>query len=100
MSVHLPSACDDNCTGVMLNDLEDLDNHLTSVNISSLVVASYLRLAALENQTRGVQVTVQHCPLLETQRIGDDTCVCYRRWWQKTLQPPCSCADWKSNSAS
>ncbi|XP_029698573.1 laminin subunit alpha-1 isoform X2 [Takifugu rubripes] len=48
-------SCEDNCTGVMLNDLEDLDDHLAAVNISSFVVASYLRLAALENQTRGVQ---------------------------------------------
>ncbi|TNM96650.1 hypothetical protein fugu_016311 [Takifugu bimaculatus] len=80
----LPGACEDNCTGVMLNDLEDLDDHLAAVNISSFVVASYLRLAALENQTRGVQVTVQHRPLLETQRFGHDTCVCYRRWRRKT----------------
>lgn len=48
----------------MLNDLEVLDNHLSAVSISSFVVASYLRLAALENQTRDVQVTVQHRPLL------------------------------------
>lgn len=90
MSVHLPPACEDNCTGVMLNDLEDLDDHLAAVNISSFVVASYLRLAALENRTRGVQVTVQHRPLLETQRFGHDTCVCYRRWRRKTPQPLCS----------
>lgn len=46
----------------MLDDLEALDNHLATANISSLAVASYLRLAVLENQTRDVQVSVQLRP--------------------------------------
>lgn len=57
---------------MLLTDLEDLDTHLAAVNLSSFVVASYLRLAALENQSREVQVAVQRRPLLETQRDGAD----------------------------
>lgn len=64
----VPAACDDSCTGVLLDDLEDVDGRLSTVNVSSLVVASYLQLAELEKQSRQLQVTAQHRPLLETQQ--------------------------------
>lgn len=59
----------------MLNDLEELDHRLATINISSFVVASYLRLSVLENQTRDVQVTMQPCPMLEKQRFSNDMLV-------------------------
>lgn len=55
--VDVPPACKDSCSGVLLSDLEDVDVQLRTVNISSLVVASYLQLAELENRTREVQVS-------------------------------------------
>uniref|UniRef100_H3D7M5 Laminin, alpha 1 n=1 Tax=Tetraodon nigroviridis TaxID=99883 RepID=H3D7M5_TETNG len=51
-------SCDDSCTGVLLNELEDVDHHLRTVNISSLAVASYLQLAQLEKQSRQLQALV------------------------------------------
>lgn len=68
----VPPACDDSCSGVLLNDLEDVDVHLGTVNISRLVVASFLQLAELENRSREVQVTAQHCPPLEAQQCSND----------------------------
>lgn len=59
----------------MLNDLEEVEHQLSTVNISSLVVASYLQLAQLESQSREVQVTQQHRPLLENRQCGDDALV-------------------------
>lgn len=56
-TVDVPPACEDSCSGVLLSDLEDVDVQLRTVNISSLVVASYLQLAELENRSREVQVS-------------------------------------------
>lgn len=50
------TACDDDCTGVLLDDLDVLHNHFLSVNLSSLAVAPYRQLVLLENHTREIQV--------------------------------------------
>lgn len=50
------TACDDECTGVLLDDLEKLYNHFLSVNMSDVAMAPYSQLVALENQTRDIQV--------------------------------------------
>lgn len=49
-------ACDDDCTGVLLDDLENIHNHFLSVNLSGVAIAPYRRLVLLENQTRNVKV--------------------------------------------
>uniref|UniRef100_H3C8W5 Laminin, alpha 1 n=1 Tax=Tetraodon nigroviridis TaxID=99883 RepID=H3C8W5_TETNG len=60
-------SCDDSCTGVLLNELEDVDHHLRTVNISSLAVASYLQLAQLEKQSRQLQTD-----FLSSRAVVDD----------------------------
>uniref|UniRef100_A0A3B4ARG9 Laminin subunit alpha-1 n=1 Tax=Periophthalmus magnuspinnatus TaxID=409849 RepID=A0A3B4ARG9_9GOBI len=54
-------SCNDDCTGVLLDDLDNLHFHLSSVNISTLLKAPYSQLVALENQTRTIQVGLKHC---------------------------------------
>lgn len=61
--VHMTVACDDDCTGVLLDDLDKLHNHFLSANISSLAMAPYRRLVLLEVQTRDIQVNNVLLPL-------------------------------------
>uniref|UniRef100_A0A671TW87 Laminin, alpha 1 n=1 Tax=Sparus aurata TaxID=8175 RepID=A0A671TW87_SPAAU len=49
-------SCDDECTGVLLDDLEKIHNHFLSVNLSSVAMAPYRQLVLLENRTKDVQV--------------------------------------------
>ncbi|XP_029282402.1 laminin subunit alpha-1-like, partial [Cottoperca gobio] len=49
-------SCDDECTGVLLDDLEKIHNNFLSVNLSGVAMAPYRQLVLLENQTRDVQV--------------------------------------------
>ncbi len=57
----LTPACDDECTGVLLDDLEKIHNHFLSVNLSSIAVAPYRQLVLLENQTKDIQVDTHQC---------------------------------------
>ncbi|KAK7893587.1 hypothetical protein WMY93_022739 [Mugilogobius chulae] len=50
-------SCNDQCTGVLLDDLDILHSHLSSVNVSGLLRAPYSQLVALENRTRTIQAT-------------------------------------------
>lgn len=54
--VFLTPACDDECTGILLDDLDKLHNHFLSVNLSGVSMAPYRQLVVLENQTRDIQV--------------------------------------------
>lgn len=54
----LLSACNDACTGVLLDDLDKLHNIFLTVNVSAIVMAPYGQMVALENQTRGLQVHI------------------------------------------
>uniref|UniRef100_A0A3Q3N9Y2 Laminin subunit alpha-1 n=1 Tax=Mastacembelus armatus TaxID=205130 RepID=A0A3Q3N9Y2_9TELE len=49
-------SCDDDCTGVLLGDLDNLHNHFLSVNLSAVAIAPYHHLVVLENQTSDLQV--------------------------------------------
>ncbi|XP_053268611.1 laminin subunit alpha-1 [Pleuronectes platessa] len=49
-------SCDDECTGVLLTDLDQLHVHFLSVNVSGVTFAPYRQLVVLENQTRDMQV--------------------------------------------
>ncbi|XP_029004531.1 laminin subunit alpha-1 [Betta splendens] len=52
-------SCDDECTGVLLNDLDMLHEHFLSVNMSGIAMAAYHQLLSVENQTRDLQVSSQ-----------------------------------------
>ncbi|KAJ6662205.1 hypothetical protein lerEdw1_012672 [Lerista edwardsae] len=45
-------SCDDACTGLILNDLDDLDKAMFLINITSAVLAPYGTLSGLENATQ------------------------------------------------
>ncbi|XP_054478572.1 laminin subunit alpha-1 [Anoplopoma fimbria] len=49
-------SCDDECTGVLLDDLDKIHDHFLSVNLSAVAMAPYRQLVSLENQTRDIQV--------------------------------------------
>uniref|UniRef100_A0A8P4KAE0 Laminin, alpha 1 n=1 Tax=Dicentrarchus labrax TaxID=13489 RepID=A0A8P4KAE0_DICLA len=49
-------SCDDECTGVLLDDLEKIYNHFLSVNLSGVAMAPYHQLVLLQNQTTDAQV--------------------------------------------
>ncbi|KAK0150257.1 Laminin subunit alpha-1 [Merluccius polli] len=44
-------SCDDDCTGILLGDLDVLHNHLLSVNLSGISLAPFSQLVMLENKT-------------------------------------------------
>ncbi|KAK2859738.1 hypothetical protein Q5P01_004358 [Channa striata] len=48
--------CDDNCTGILLNNLDILHNHFLSVNLGGIVMAPLQQFETLSNQTRDLQV--------------------------------------------
>uniref|UniRef100_A0A8B9S3L0 Laminin subunit alpha-1 n=1 Tax=Apteryx owenii TaxID=8824 RepID=A0A8B9S3L0_APTOW len=45
-------SCDDNCTGILLNNLDNLDKAILSVNLTGVVRAPYEILSELENATK------------------------------------------------
>uniref|UniRef100_W5M522 Laminin, alpha 1 n=1 Tax=Lepisosteus oculatus TaxID=7918 RepID=W5M522_LEPOC len=49
------TSCDDDCTGVLLNDLDNLELSLQSVNLTGVILAPYSLLASLENTTEEVK---------------------------------------------
>nr|XP_057915603.1 laminin subunit alpha-1 isoform X1 [Doryrhamphus excisus] len=49
-------SCDDECTGVLLDDLDKLHERFSAINMSSIAMAPYRQLVALENHTRDMQV--------------------------------------------
>ncbi|KAM4605993.1 laminin subunit alpha-1 [Polymixia lowei] len=50
-------SCDDECSGVLLDDLVTIHNNFLSVNLTAVVMAPFSLLAALENQTKDIQAT-------------------------------------------
>lgn len=50
------TACDDGCTGVLLDDLDAIDVSMQSLNLSGVILAPYSLLIRLENQTQEFQV--------------------------------------------
>ncbi|XP_010221580.1 PREDICTED: laminin subunit alpha-1, partial [Tinamus guttatus] len=51
-------SCDDNCTGILLDDLENLDKAILSVNLTGVVRAPYGLLSELENATKYLKASV------------------------------------------
>ncbi|XP_076014482.1 laminin subunit alpha-1 [Genypterus blacodes] len=62
-------SCQDDCTGPLLDDLDTLDKHLLAVNMTSLAVAPYRQLVALENHTRDFQ---NSSVVLRLSRVEDE----------------------------
>lgn len=52
----LPPACDDDCTGILLDDLQKIHNHFLSAKPGSVAMATHRQLVLLEKQSRDVQV--------------------------------------------
>ncbi|KAM9332589.1 laminin subunit alpha-1 [Pholidichthys leucotaenia] len=48
-------SCDDECTGILLDDLDRVDSRFLSINVSNISMAPYWQLVSLENQTRYLQ---------------------------------------------
>lgn len=53
-------ACDDNCTGVLLNTLDDLNKAILSVNLTGVPLMPYGILSELENATKYLKVKEVH----------------------------------------
>ncbi|KAM9826836.1 laminin subunit alpha-1 [Neosynchiropus ocellatus] len=53
-------SCDDECTGVLLNNLEEVEQHRLSVNMSRVVLVPYHQLIVLENRTRDLQLSSEN----------------------------------------
>uniref|UniRef100_A0A3Q1CA21 Laminin, alpha 1 n=1 Tax=Amphiprion ocellaris TaxID=80972 RepID=A0A3Q1CA21_AMPOC len=53
-------SCDDDCTGVLLDDLTKLNHLHVSVNLSGVAMVTYWQLVSLHNQSRDLQV--ETCP--------------------------------------
>uniref|UniRef100_A0A8C7L2V4 Laminin, alpha 1 n=1 Tax=Oncorhynchus kisutch TaxID=8019 RepID=A0A8C7L2V4_ONCKI len=49
-------SCDDECTGVLLDDLDALESSFLSVNLTGVILSPYSTLVSLENDTREVKV--------------------------------------------
>lgn len=60
------SACDDDCTGLLLNDLDKLDEAMLLVNLTGPVLVPYGILADLENATKHLKV----CKVLLSFCVG------------------------------
>ncbi|XP_032407316.1 laminin subunit alpha-1 isoform X2 [Xiphophorus hellerii] len=51
-------SCDDGCSTVLLDDLDRLNDHFLSVNLSAVAMAPYRQLVLLENRTKDFKVSV------------------------------------------
>lgn len=49
-------ACDDNCTGVLLNSLDNLNKAILSMNLTGVARVPYGILSELENATKHLKV--------------------------------------------
>ncbi|KAM8731402.1 laminin subunit alpha-1 isoform 1-T1 [Acanthopagrus schlegelii] len=67
-------SCDDECTGILLDDLEKIHNHFLSVNLSSIAMAPYRQLVLLENRTQDIQVMLSEnsSVTLRLSRVEDE----------------------------
>uniref|UniRef100_A0A8C7PSL1 Laminin, alpha 1 n=1 Tax=Oncorhynchus mykiss TaxID=8022 RepID=A0A8C7PSL1_ONCMY len=52
----LPSVCDDECTRVLLDDLDAVECSFLSVNLTGVILSPYSTLVNLENDTQEVKV--------------------------------------------
>uniref|UniRef100_A0A4W5QPA5 Laminin, alpha 1 n=1 Tax=Hucho hucho TaxID=62062 RepID=A0A4W5QPA5_9TELE len=53
-------SCDDECTGILLDDLDALERSFLSVNLTGVILSPYSTLVSLENDTQEVKVKEGH----------------------------------------
>uniref|UniRef100_A0A8C7L321 Laminin, alpha 1 n=1 Tax=Oncorhynchus kisutch TaxID=8019 RepID=A0A8C7L321_ONCKI len=63
-------SCDDECTGVLLDDLDALESSFLSVNLTGVILSPYSTLVSLENDTREVKVKEGSCYTSLSRRSG------------------------------
>ncbi|KAG2458346.1 LAMA1 protein, partial [Polypterus senegalus] len=51
-------SCDDNCTGVLLSDLDNMMETLKAVNLTGVILAPYNLLASMENNTNELKTLI------------------------------------------
>lgn len=56
MRLFLTPACDDDCTGVLLDALDKLHDTFLTVNLSGVAMAPYRQLQSVENHTKDLEV--------------------------------------------
>ncbi|XP_076827529.1 laminin subunit alpha-1 isoform X2 [Brachyhypopomus gauderio] len=69
-------SCDDDCTGLLLDDVDSLEASLQSLNLSGVVLAPYSLLVSLENQTNELRIAFsseRNSSYKLTRREGDLT---------------------------
>lgn len=59
----LSSACNDECTGMLLDDVDAIEASIQSLNLSGVILAPYSLLISLDNQTQELQVDAQSSSL-------------------------------------
>ncbi|XP_076577630.1 laminin subunit alpha-1 [Chaetodon auriga] len=64
-------SCHDECTGVLLDDLDKIHNRFLSINLSSVAMAPYRQLVLLENHTKDIQVNTYNSVALHLFRVED-----------------------------
>uniref|UniRef100_A0A8C7TB04 Laminin, alpha 1 n=1 Tax=Oncorhynchus mykiss TaxID=8022 RepID=A0A8C7TB04_ONCMY len=63
-------SCDDECTGVLLDDLDALESSFLSVNLTGVILSPYSTLVSLENDTQEVKVKEGSCYTSLSRRSG------------------------------
>ncbi|KAJ8010618.1 hypothetical protein DPEC_G00076940 [Dallia pectoralis] len=68
-------SCDDNCTGVLLDDLDVLEGSFLSVNLTGVILSPYSTLVRLENDTLEVKTLMswKKSPAYHLSRAEEDT---------------------------
>uniref|UniRef100_A0A8C8JW27 Laminin, alpha 1 n=1 Tax=Oncorhynchus tshawytscha TaxID=74940 RepID=A0A8C8JW27_ONCTS len=67
-------SCDDECTGVLLDDLDALESSFLSVNLTGVILSPYSTLVSLENDTREVKnlMSWESSPAYHLNRVEED----------------------------
>lgn len=82
-------ACDDECTGVLLSDLDNTDDTILSVNLTGMFPAPYGILSNLENTTKYLRVGTGNAAMDKKHvSLGDVELVCIVGVILPVLPPP------------
>ncbi|KAL1006408.1 hypothetical protein UPYG_G00072000 [Umbra pygmaea] len=67
-------SCDDQCTGVLLDDLEAIERSFLSVNLTGVILSPYSTLVSLENATLEVKTLMswERSPAYHLRRVDED----------------------------
>uniref|UniRef100_A0A4W5QWC9 Laminin, alpha 1 n=1 Tax=Hucho hucho TaxID=62062 RepID=A0A4W5QWC9_9TELE len=63
-------SCDDECTGILLDDLDALERSFLSVNLTGVILSPYSTLVSLENDTQEVKVKEGSYYTSQSRRSG------------------------------